>query len=647
MNIEGTAQMNIFYEIETAASTQRRELPFVIGVLGDFVGQPSEPLPLLRDRRFTEITAETFDAVLDGLRPHLAFSVQNRLSEDPAAPQIKVDLQFRRMNDFEPECVAQQVKPIRDLLNARSDMKNLMLRLEADARLDAIVHRCLCDATVSTLISAQADKPEGQHGDLYNAVTRILSDCGWSPDNPWSEWVSEDIPQYLQTLLSYAATSPLPQSRDSGVIINSAISEIERRVSAQLNAILQNPVFKTLEATWRGLAYLFARSRNLPQVKLKVLNMSRRELLRDVQRAPEYDQSNFYKHVYREFGMLGGQPFSVLVGVYEFSNSPVDVALLERIAQVVSAAHCPFLAVVEPAMLQLESFLDLEVPRSLVYAFESTTYAMWTNFRFSAASRYVGLVMPRILLRRPHEVAPIGDRATTFFAYIEQIHASTDLLWGNPAFALAANLADGFVATEFAEAPIGSESGGTVSGLPVWSSVSDQGEPLSACVTEIGITDQRQVELSNLGFIALCHRQGTSDALFFTLPSCCLPRNGSGENVSIVQLRLGVQLENILVASRFAHYIKCILRDKFGTFTKLSEWENYLDSWINQFSRDNLTTNTHQYRPLTGSSIRIEPKGLGGVPQVIVTLAPHFRNRAEDVALRIVVSLPQMKEVRA
>jgi len=637
--------MRLSYEVESGESFETRDLPFVIGVLGDFTGHSLDPLPRLRERKFVHVTGESLDSVLAGFHPRVAFLAENKLRADSDG-LLKIDLRFMSIDDFEPAQVARRVRPLRRLLERRRAFVDLLAELSGNDRLNAVVHRCLSDPAMLALLetetswSADEDVPSV----LPPQISKVLAECGWTED-PWREWTTWGTAFGLFLLLEHVVEYPVQQSRDAGVMVQFAISAIEQVVSDQLDFILHHPEFKKLEATWRGLAYLLDRCQNLPAVKLKVLNASKRDVLRNLQRAPEFDQSALYKFTEAEFGVLGGEPFGIFVGAYSFSLHPEDVELLERLSNVAASAHCPFLSSLEPVFFQLESFADLDLPRSLRRIVETTSYAKWNSFRVSEDSRYVGLVIPRILLRGPYE-KELGTRSSYYSGapYQEQLYSSADLLWGNAAFALAAVFAEGIAKTGLAGLTTGLERGGLVSGLPVCSIDFQDCQTDASFAVETPISDERQVELSGLGVIALCHRKSANEAVFFDFPSCHCPRAERGRESLTAQARLSARLETVLLASRFAHYLKCILRDKFRSFSTLSGWQGYLESWINGYVQPDgdPPLEPSAWLPLGSASITIQANP---GPYVIATISPRFSRQEAPAPLRLVVELPQMKGV--
>jgi len=308
-------------------------------------------------------------------------------------------------------------------------------------------------------------------------------------------------------------------AKDAEVMINARIAQIDHLISIQLNEVLHHPSFQKLESTWRGLKYLLDQSETGENLKIKILNASKKELLRDLQRAPEFDQSALFKKVYEEeFGIFGGSPFAAMLGDYEFGRGPEDIELLEKVSQVAAAAHAPFISAASPEMFNLDSFTSLDAPRDMAKVFDTTEYAKWKAFRQSEDSRYVALTCPRILMRLPYGKATVPVEA---FNYDEHVDGSdhSKYLWGNAAFALGARLTAAFANYGWCAAIRGVEGGGLVEGLPVHNFYTDEGDVAMKCPTESPITDRREKELADLGFAPLVHCKNTDYAAFFSVQS--------------------------------------------------------------------------------------------------------------------------------
>lgn len=447
----------------------------------------------------------------------------------------------------------------------------------------------------------------------------------------------------VKEFISQVLAGEMTVSRDAEAMINARIAQIDHLLSLQLNEILHHPSFQQLEATWRGLKYLVDHTETSPMLKIRVLNVSKRELLRDLQRAPEFDQSAIFKKVYEEeFGVFGGEPFGALIGDYYFGKHPEDIELLEKMSQVAAAAHAPFIAAAAPDLLGLDSFTNLGAPRDLAKIFESTEYAKWKSFRNSEDSRYVALCLPRVLMRLPYgrDTKPVEA-----FNYEEGVDGSdhSKYLWGNAAYALGARLTEAFATYGWCAAIRGVEGGGLVEGLPVHTFRTDEGDVAVKCPTEIAISDRREKELADLGFVPLVHCKGTDYAAFFSVQSCNKPKVYDKE-AATANARLSAQLPYILAVSRFAHYLKAIMRDKIGSFMSRADCERFLNQWIMNYvtEDDQASPATKAQYPLREARVEVtEVPGKPGVYRAIAYLRPHFQLDELTVSLRLVAELPQ------
>jgi type VI secretion system protein ImpC len=431
-------------------------------------------------------------------------------------------------------------------------------------------------------------------------------------------------------------------SRDTEAMINARIAQIDHLISLQLNEVLHHPDFQRLEGTWRGMKYLLDRSETSPMLKLRVLNVSKRELLRDLQRAPEFDQSAAFKKVYEEeFGVFGGEPFGALVGDYYFGPGPEDLELLEKMAQVAAAAHAPFLAAAAPEMLNMDSFTNLGAPRDLSRIFDQTAYGKWKGFRATEDSRYVALALPRVLMRVPYGREGAQVEA---FNYEEGVDGSdhNKYLWGNAAFALGARLTESFSRYGWCASIRGVEGGGLVEGLPVHTFLTDEGDVALKCPTEIAITDRREKELADMGLAPLVHCKGHDYAAFFSVQSCQKPKVYDQE-AATANARLSAQMPYILAVARFAHYLKTMMRDKIGSFMSRSDCERFLNKWMMQYvtEDDNAAPATKAQYPLREARVEVtEVAGKPGVYRAVAFLRPHFQLDELTVSLRLVTELP-------
>jgi type VI secretion system protein ImpC len=416
---------------------------------------------------------------------------------------------------------------------------------------------------------------------------------------------------------------------------------IDNLLSRQLSLIMHAPEFQKLEASWRGLHYLVQQSETSAMLKIRVLNVSKPDLLRDLKRAEEFDQSALFKKVYEEvYGEFDGTPFGVLIGDYEVGRHSQDIALLEKISHIAAAAHAPFIAAASPELFNMDNFTELSMPRDLAKIFDSVEYANWKSFRESADSRYVGLTVPRILMRLPYTPRPA---LVKLFQFTEVGDANGHLfLWGNAAYAFAACLTNAFVKYYWCAAIRGVEGGGLVTGLPTWMFKTDEGEVAHKCPTEIAITDRSEKELADLGFIPLVWAKGTDTAVFFSAPSCQQPRKYDSD-VANANARVAAQLQCVMTSSRFAHYLKSIVRDKLGSFMTRGDCERFLNQWISTYVllEDEYSLANKARYPLREARIDVsEMPGKPGMFRAVMFLRPHFQLEELTVSLRFIVELP-------
>ena len=447
----------------------------------------------------------------------------------------------------------------------------------------------------------------------------------------------------VKEFIAQVVAGEMTLSRDADATINARIAQIDHLISLQLNEVLHHPALQKLEATWRGLKYLLDQSETSSQLKIRVLNVSKKEILRDLQRAPEFDQSTLFKKVYEEeFGVFGGEPFGALIGDYEFSRHPEDIELLEKISQVAAGAHAPFLTAASAELMNLENFTQLGEPRDIGKIFDSTEFAKWKSFRASEDSKYVGLAMPHILMRLPYgrDTKPVDE-----FGYEENVDGSdhSKYLWGNAAYALGARLTNAFAKYGWCAAIRGVEGGGLVEGLPAHTFRTDEGDVALKCPTEIAITDRREKELADQGFIPIVHCKGADYAAFFSVQSANKPKKYDKAEAN-ANARLSSQLPYILAVCRFAHYLKSIMRDKIGSFMSRKDCEQFLNRWISQYVvlDDTAGQAAKAKYPLREARVDVEEvAGKPGVYRAIAFLRPHFQLDELTISLRLVAELPK------
>lgn len=446
----------------------------------------------------------------------------------------------------------------------------------------------------------------------------------------------------IGTLIEEVMKGTVTVSKDVEATISARIADIDELLSRQLNAVMHAPEFQKLEGSWRGLHYLVQQSETSTMLKLRVLNTSKQDLLKDCQKASEFDQSALFKKVYEdEYGTFGGKAFGALIGDYEFGRGPQDMELLEKISNVAAAAHAPFLSAADPHMFNLDSYTDIPNPRDMAKIFESVEYVKWKTFRESEDSRFVGLTLPHILMRLPYGQETVPVEAFNFKEDVDgKDHKK--YLWGNAAYAMGARLTNAFAKYGWCAAIRGVEGGGLVEGLPTHTFNTDDGEIALKCPTEIAITDRREKELADLGFIPLIHCKGTDYAAFFGAQSAqkAMKYDTDAANANA---RLSTQLQYLMATSRFAHYLKSIMRDKIGSFMTRKNCEDYLNRWIKNYvvSTEEAGQDVKAKYPLKEARIDVsEIPGKPGCYKAVAFLKPHFQLDELTVSLRLVAELP-------
>ncbi|MBV9496013.1 MAG: type VI secretion system contractile sheath large subunit [Acidobacteria bacterium] len=431
-------------------------------------------------------------------------------------------------------------------------------------------------------------------------------------------------------------------SRDTMAMIQAQIARIDELLSGQLNEILHHPDFQKLEASWRGLHYFVMNTETSTRLKLRLLSASKAEIFKDLDQAIEFDQSQLFKKIYEEeYGTFGGYPYSLLIGDYEFGRHPQDMALLEKLSGVAAAAHAPFIGGASPRLFDMDSFTELGNPRDLSKVFESSELIKWRSFQETEDSRYVTLALPHVLLRLPYgpNTVPTED-----FKLVEDTDGRdhSKYLWGNAAYALGQRITNAFALYGWCAAIRGVEGGGKVTGLPTHTFKTDEGDIALKCPTEIAITDRREKELDSLGFVALCHCKGTDYAAFFGGQTTQKPKTYDTDAAN-ANARISARLPYLLAASRFAHYLKVICRDKIGSFQTKDTLAIFLNRWISSYilGTDDAGQDLKAQYPLREARIDVfDVPGKPGAYRAVAFLRPHFQLEELTASIRLVAELP-------
>ena len=465
---------------------------------------------------------------------------------------------------------------------------------------------------------------------------------------PSSNEAKSAVEAAVQTLAQQALGQTALIGKDVTKSINAMIAAIDEKLTAQLNLILHNPDFQKLEGAWRGLHYMVNNTESDEHLKIRVMNISKLELGKTLKRfkGAAWDQSPLFKKVYEEeYGQFGGEPFGAIVGDYHFDQSPPDIELLGEMAKIAASAHAPFITGAGPSLMQMESWQELANPRDLTKIFSTPEYAGWRSLRESDDSKYLGMCMPRFLARTPYgaKTNPVEE-----FDFEEDTAGAdhTKYAWANAAYAMATNINRSYKQYGWGSRIRGIESGGAVENLPLHTFPTDDGGVDQKCPTEIAISDRREAELSKAGLLSLIHRKNSDFAAFIGSQSLNKPAEYDDPDAT-ANANLAARLPYLFACNRFAHYLKCIVRDKIGSFKEKDEMQRWLNKWIlNYVDGDpaNSSEDTKARRPLAAAEVIVEEiEGNPGYYSSKFFLRPHYQLEGLTVSLRLVSKLPSAK----
>ncbi|MCY7293837.1 type VI secretion system contractile sheath large subunit [Alteromonas sp. a30] len=771
-------RVQITYDVETGGALEKKELPFIVGILADLSHESVVPKKSIREKKLVQIDRDNFNKVMKSIEPRVAFDVRNTLGGNGV---LLVDIPFQHIDDFDPVKVVSHVPALNKLYGQRSRLRDFLSKLDGNDTLNSILvdvyfddkrkealrqsvteakaHKAIESAVVKSIetlsnpedavLKAKQEQLETnleklrllrQHdkiaSDVYEATLRTAFNATIDDKNQFTDealnadikamlstgqlilepaqtpYALELVVEFVEQILTSkptaktedkAATEEAKPETEAGAekdtanadanktptntsedasntkeaedvnitgLITLDISRKDKRISRQLNYIIHDKKFQQCEATWRGLHFLVMNTETNNKLKLKVLDVTQKELFKDLDKAAEFDQSTLFKIIYEEeYGTFGGEPYSVLIGDYQFGREPQDIKFLEMISGVAAAAHAPFIASAYAKLFDLEEFGSLHKPRDLSKIFESAELIQWRAFREMEDSRYVTLTLPRVMMRLPyhHEKNPVEgiyfdeDVAVTLFdeknnpilvddpndkdVQVEKTRKTVDaqkVLWGNPAYILGQRITNAFSLHGWTAAIRGVEGGGLVEGLPAYTFETEDGDLALNCPTEVSITDRREKELNDLGFMAICHCKGTNKAAFFGGQSTNSPKQYLTDSAT-ANARISSMLPYVMSASRFAHYIKVLMREKIGSFMTRQNVENYLNTWIAQYVLLDDTPPQHikaKY-PLREARIDVtEVPGKPGAYRATVFLRPHFQLEELSTSIRLVADLP-------
>ena len=465
---------------------------------------------------------------------------------------------------------------------------------------------------------------------------------------PKSDEAKSAVEMAVQTLAQQALAQTQLIGKDTVKSIQDMIAAIDKKLSDQVNQILHHEDFQKLEGAWRGLHYMVNNTETDEQLKIRVMNISKADLGKTLKRykGTNWDQSPLFKKVYEEeFGQFGGEPFGCLVGDYHFDQSAPDVELLAEMAKISASAMAPFITGASPSLMQMDSWQELANPRDLTKIFSTPEYAAWRSLRESDDAKYLGLAMPRFLSRIPYgaKTNPVEE-----FDFEEDTGSAdhSKYTWSNAAYAMATNINRSFKEYGWCSRIRGIESGGAVENLPTHSFPTDDGGVDMKCPTEVAIADRREAELAKAGFMPLIHRKNSDFAAFIGAQSLQKPAEYDDPDAT-ANANLAARLPYLFATCRFAHYLKCIVRDKVGSFKERDEMERWLGSWINQYVDGdpvNSSEDTKARKPLAAAEVVVEEDPANpGYYSSKFFLRPHYQLEGLTVSLRLVSKLPSAK----
>ncbi|MFT7287919.1 MAG: type VI secretion system protein ImpC [Halieaceae bacterium] len=455
--------------------------------------------------------------------------------------------------------------------------------------------------------------------------------------------------ELIANLAKQAMEGTVTWDKNLTATITKAIAEIDSAISSQLAEVMHHEKFQKLEGSWRGLHHLVKNTETGSGMKIRVLNASKKEIAKDLSKAIEFDQSQLFKTIYEnEFGTAGGEPYGLMIGDYEFNNTPPDMEMLSNISHIAAAGFAPFISAAGPGMLGLETYEDLAKPRDLEKVFQSAEYTKWRGFRDSEDARFVSLCMPRTLARVPYGESTNPIEA---FRYEEfpldaegrNVEAEHDkFCWMNAAYVMGTVMTRSFAENGWCTSIRGAEGGGKVEDLPTFSFQSEDGDVDLKCPTEVQIADRREAELSNLGFLPLCHYKNTDYAVFFGGQTAQKPKKYDRPDAT-ANAAISARLPYIMATSRIAHYLKVMARDKVGSFLEAKDAEIMLNRWISKFvnSSEGATADAKAKFPLREATVEVaEIEGAPGSYNAVAYLRPWLQMEELTTSLRMVASIP-------
>lgn len=638
------SRVRITCDVQIGQNVKQVELPFVVGVLADLSGHPKQALLPFLERRAVFIDRDNFNEVMDKAGTRLAIQVLDKLNE--ANGNLAVELDFKHIDDFEPTRVAEQIAPLKELLETRRALREVGVRAGFNDRLERLLEELLADperaAAAARALNAPAQRPAASPAtaqtDAAEPSAAGLFDLIIDTARSASGSELERTQVYFRRFLEEVVKPGRVVANDFEANLKRWIDDIDRQLSSQLNEVLHHPDFQKLEATWRGLHYLVRHTETGETLKIRVLNVSKRELREDQAQAPSFDESALAKKIYdEEYYSFGGKPYGLLVGDFVFDRSPEDIALLQRIGQVAAFAQAPFVAAASARMFGFETdFTELSKPRDLIKMFEGLEFDDWHAFRATPQARYVALTLPRVLARRPY-----GDEGTRVEEFcFEELADSPEHgkhLWMSAAWAFALCVTTAYAKHGWLYHLRGIEGGGKVDGLPLRAPATYD-DALNGC-TEVAINERREFELGSLGFLPLLGVRNADFAVFFSTTSCAKPKPSDDPAAAWNALAV-TQLNFSLCAARFVQYFGIM---RIGKLLDTVAFQRLLNDWISAYVAPSSTPAADLARfPLRAATVAVHDMPTKpGWWQVTLSLRLNDPSDPAPPLLQLVAEMPK------
>jgi type VI secretion system protein ImpC len=623
-------RVQITYDLEIGDAVETVELAMKAGIIGDFSGtrDESKEFSNYKERKFIGLDADNFDEVLKSMTPRVLV-VLPAIGKNESR---SIEIIFESMNDFHPSNIVKKTDFLFALYEEKRKLVDLRMKHDLNSKISEFLDKIMMDSSYRETIKSQI--ATGNSEELNNTL-ESLHFC----HSEQTTYAYELISNYLSVIENNSNPSI-----NGFITLNiTRIADIDTELALYLNAILLDPKFKQLEGSWRGVAYFLANADLSSNTQVRIFNASEDELFDDLTKAMEFDQSALFKKVYEEeYGTFGGTPFTAMIWDHHLGRTSKDFILLRKITEVMAAAHCPIFIGTSASLFDLKSFENLHQPTSITKIFASVELAEFRGFKESPDSKYATLVLPRVMARMPYNT---NDLPIEGLNYVEKVSGlvSEEYTWMNAVYAYLTQVATAYSNYGWFSSICGVENGGKVDNLPLHIYKSLNGDILAKCPTEVAITDRREKELSDLGFIALCNAKDEDYSVFFGSNSAFKPPVFSTDFAN-ANGQLSSRTPYMLNVSRFAHYLKCIMRDKVGSFSSREGVAMFLSNWLGKYTLldDKASANLKSKYPLREFAVTVEEvPGKPGNYKSVILLRPHDEMQAIEMSLRLVAGLPK------